>query len=93
MEEPHMKHIICQSCGANQFDERGGYRICRYCGTKHTIFADLSAPAASGIGLDDDVRRLLQKCYDDPAHARKYANLILDIDPDNEEALKFLQRK
>ena len=28
---------------------------------------------------------------DDPARARKYANLILDIDPDNPEALKYLK--
>lgn len=44
----------------------------------------------SNIALDDDVQRLLKKCKTDPRNARKYANLILDIDPDNEEAYKYL---
>ena len=43
------------------------------------------------IGLDDDVAELLRKCRENPARARKYANLILDIDPDNPEALKYLK--
>ena len=42
-------------------------------------------------GLDDDVAKLLRKCRENPARARKYANLILDIDPDNPEALKYLK--
>ena len=47
---------------------------------------------ASGIALDDDLVRLLAKCKADPKNARKYANLILDIDPDNEEALNYLRK-
>ena len=45
---------------------------------------------SSPIALDDDIARLLKKCESDPRNARKYANLILDIDPDNEEALKYI---
>ena len=40
--------------------------------------------------MDDDVERLLQKCRTDRRNARKYANLVLDIDPTNQEALKYL---
>ena len=45
----------------------------------------------SSIALDDDVARLLEKCRTDPRNARKYANLVLDIDPHNREALKYLR--
>ena len=85
-----MKTIQCDRCGASDFTERGEYRICNYCGTKFAItMADLGI-AESGIGLSDDIKRLLHKCKTDKKNARKYANLILDIDPDNEEALKYL---
>ena len=48
---------------------------------------------AHGIRVygEDDVAELLRKCRENPARARKYANLILDIDPDNPEALKYLK--
>ncbi len=42
------------------------------------------------IAPDDDVARLLAKCEAEPARARKYANLVLDIDPDNAQALRYL---
>lgn len=45
---------------------------------------------SSNIGLDDDISRLLMKCKREPRNARRYANLILDIDPDNQEARKYL---
>lgn len=44
----------------------------------------------SQISINSDVENLLQKCRIDRKNARKYANLILDIDPDNEEARKYL---
>ncbi len=45
----------------------------------------------SYIALDDDVQMLLIKCHNDPTQANKYANLILDIDPNNKEAIKYLK--
>ena len=55
------------------------------CQTSHS-YHGVSSP----IALDDDIARLLKKCQTDPSNAQKYANLVLDIDPDNEEALKYL---
>ena len=79
-----MKQIVCESCGASDFIEKAGFRICKYCGTQYQI------NSKSAIFIDDDVQRLLQKCKDEPWSARRYANLILDIDPTNKEALKYL---
>lgn len=79
-----MKQIICESCGASDFLEKAGYRICQYCGTQYHI------NSKSLISLNDDIENLLQKCKREPRNARRYANLILDIDPTNKEALKYL---
>lgn len=80
-----MEAILCPCCGGNAFRRAGQYMICEYCDTQFP-----ATSVSSQISLDDDVRRLLEKCRQDPAKAYKYANLILDIDPDNEEALKYL---
>lgn len=44
------------------------------------------------IALEDDIQRLLEKCKQEPWKARRYANLILDIDPGNKEAIQYLRR-
>jgi len=79
-----MKQIVCPNCGANDFVIKGGYKICRYCDTKFAIKKNVT------VSLEDDVQQLLQKCKMNPANARRYANLILEIDPNNEEALRYL---
>ena len=78
MEGYSMKAIVCEKCGASDFYDENGIRTCRYCGARYRI------AYTSSIGLDDE-------CRENPARARKYANLILDIDPDNPEALKYLK--
>ena len=100
-----MKALTCTSCGASDWKEESIYRICLRCGTKFRKSADEIpryspgypkrpyVPVNSEIALDSDVARLLQKCRTDPANARKYANLVLDIDPTNQEALSFLGRR
>jgi len=88
-----MKVQICERCGGGDFIDRDGYRICQYCNTKFLITSEDVTKKESNIALDDDIKMLLQKCKDDPANARKYANLILDIDPGNTEALKYYKGK
>ena len=98
-----MRALICSSCGASRWKEDGEYRVCLHCGTKFEkmldeqrkgIVSSIQTIAArqvqSVIALNDDVARLLQKCKAEPKNARKYANLILDIDPTNEEAKKYI---
>ena len=79
-----MKRIECECCGATEFAEKEGYRICLFCESKFRI------ESKSNISLNDDIQRLLQKCKDEPRNAYRYANLILDLDPTNEEAMKYL---
>lgn len=84
-----MKLLNCQKCGARDMFEQNGYRICCYCRSKYDLHAEDIIAHSSKISLGEDIKMLLQKCRDDPANARRYANLILDIDPSNNEAKKY----
>ena len=86
----NMKSIECKKCGSNDFTILNGYRKCNYCGTIYQITKEDISIKESNISINSDVQRLLQKCKTDPVNAKKYANLILDIEPNNREALKYL---
>ena len=101
-----MEALICKNCGSNVLTRKNDYMYCPYCDSRFAItreerssgllgsskhHAVLShSGVTSSIALDDDIARLLEKCRIEPRNAKKFANLILDIDPDNEEALKYL---
>lgn len=87
-----MKAIVCENCGSSDLYEEKGYRVCRYCGTKHLITQDDRPAKYSTIELNEDVAKLLQKCREDPTRAEKYARLILEIDANNAEAKKYLAK-
>ena len=88
-----MKITTCEKCGGSDFVDRDGYRICQYCGTKYLITDEDVPRKSSSIALENDISILLQKCRDDPVNAHRYASLVLDIDPGNVEALKYLKRR
>lgn len=85
-----MKLIKCSQCGGNDFYRDNGYMVCRYCNSRYAIEQGDLGIASSVISVGADIENLLKKCKRDPRNAKKYANLILDIDPDNEDALKYL---
>lgn len=85
-----MREVMCPRCGANEWKKENGYRVCAYCGTVFQLTNSDIPLKESSIELNSDVERLLQKCKAEPKNASRYANLILDIDPDNAEALKYL---
>ncbi len=88
-----MKIEICERCGGGDFVDQDGYRICQFCNTKYLITSEDVKQKESTITLDKDIMMLLQKCRDDPANARRYASLVLDMDPGNAEAKKIFKRK
>lgn len=85
-----MKLITCERCGGNEFDYVGKTAIAATVG-QNMLLRKMTKQASTHIALDDDVARLLAKCEAEPARARKYANLVLDIDPSNTQALKELK--
>lgn len=96
-----MKAITCTQCGSNELFDDGAYVVCAYCRSR---FARPAGERPAGerpageatarntvVSLQADVQALLQKCRDDPANRRRYANLVLDIDPTNPEAAAYLR--
>ena len=87
-----MKQFVCERCGGIDFMDQNGYRTCKYCGSKYMIQIQEVRQKGSSIDLSDDIKKLLAKCREDPKNAYRYANLILDIDPNNIEARKYQKR-
>ena len=86
-----MKIVECLSCGANDLYEENGYLVCKYCGTKHKKTKGDIEVKNSTINLNADVLVLLEKINRDPANAKRYAQLVLEIDPYNEKAQQILR--
>ena len=85
-----MKALVCEHCGGDEFVEKDGYRTCMYCKSRFVITKDERKTTSAVINLNDDVARLLEKCKSDPARAKKYAKLVLEIAPGNSEAKAIL---
>ncbi len=93
-----LKALICENCGAPGMVVKDGYLFCEYCHSKFVLSdkesdqlnMHMNASSNSNISLKNDIEALLLKCKNDSENAKKYANLILDIDPDNTDALKYL---
>lgn len=83
-----MKTIQCNKCGSTDFTAHDGYYICDFCKSKSVPDALVKETI---IGIQSDVEMLLQKCIDDPGNRKRYAGLILDIDPTNQEAYHYLR--
>lgn len=86
-----MSQDVCSNCGANDFVQKEGYKICKYCNSKFELASTGERHGESIISLQSDIDVLLQKCKNEPWNSRKYAGLILDIDPTNREALEYLR--
>lgn len=86
-----MEALFCKNCGSNALvKEPGSIYFCQYCGSRF-VLPNNYVRTESEIVISEDVKRLLNMCVIDPANARKYANLILDIDPGNQQALYYLR--
>ena len=86
----YMKQIKCTQCGANELYLENGIMVCKYCNARFILKSEDIGINTADISIKSDVEELLKKCRLYPRNARRYAKLILDIDPDNDEALKYL---
>lgn len=85
-----MKSVECTRCGSKELFEDEGYVVCAYCQSRFMPEVDNNPRKGTVIDVQSDIQALLKKCIEDPANRRRYANLILDIDPSNWEATKYL---
>ena len=79
-----------------EFEKNNGAVRCVYCRTTYVANTDVEKTlsshhvANSVIEIDEDILMLLDKIKAEPWNKKRYANMILDIDSTNEEALKIL---
>ncbi len=85
-----MKPLSCTRCGSTELTDHLGYAVCDYCQSKYALETSDILAQSTKIGIVSDVEMLLQKCVDDPYNRRRYASLILDIDPTNQAAHNYL---
>ena len=86
-----MRQLVCPNCGAGDFVYKDGIRICKYCNSRYELTEEERPKKATRVSLQSDIDLLLEKCKTDPTHARKYAELVLDIDPTNNVAWQYLR--
>lgn len=86
-----MNLVECTKCGSNELFDEGGYVICAYCRLKFVPSPGDRPNTGGTISVYDDIRALLEKCKSEPSNRRRYANLILDLDPTNAEAIQYLR--
>jgi len=86
-----MKSLDCSHCGSKELVERGGFLTCIYCQSRFVLEAAETPLKSTEIAISADIKALLRKCQDDPKNRSRYANLILDIDPSNDEARRYLR--
>lgn len=85
-----MKSIECTKCGSNELIDDVGLVVCAYCRMTFLPESNKINQSIATISLFDDIQNLLNRCRDEPANRKRLANLILDIDPTNLEALRYL---
>lgn len=84
-----MESIVCASCGSTDFLESDTFLVCVFCRSKYAK-PQREVRAESTIAVGSDITDLLEKCKTDPHNAARYANLILDLDPNNAQAHAIL---
>lgn len=86
-----MFQFICPNCASHEYKEEGKFIKCAYCETRFKKEQKDSFSQGVAIDLTDDVSRLLQLCKKDPSNRRRYVNLILEMDPYNKMARKYIR--
>ncbi len=86
-----MKIVECSRCGSKELISENGFVVCAYCQSQFVPQAEDRPAVNTSIQLESDIDQLLRRCREDPANRRRYANLILDIDPSNAEAHNYLR--
>lgn len=71
--------------------DAGEYVYCAYCQSQFVPQADDRVAKATSIEIESDIERLLRMCREDPLNRHRYASLVLDIDPTNQDVIQYLR--
>ena len=84
-----MKLIKCKTCGSGDLVQDGDFVVCSFCQSRYVPQAEDIPTSETHIDLANDIQILLDKCRSDPNNRTRYINLIMDLDPHNNEVKKF----
>lgn len=91
--EGAMNLVECSRCGSKDLFVEDMLVICAFCRSRYTPQADQHLQKETVVDVLSDIQVLLQKCETDPTNSYRYASLILDIDPTNQEVINYLQKR
>ena len=85
-----LKKLLCSSCGSNEFENKDGITICKYCGTQY-----ISELTEEQMRIQEEIKRIIKSAdlslmVQDWNRAESIYDKILDLDPSNIEMIFFM---
>ncbi|MBQ7416641.1 MAG: TFIIB-type zinc finger domain-containing protein [Acidaminococcaceae bacterium] len=85
-----LKKLLCSSCGSNEFENKDGITVCKYCGTQY-----ISELTEEQIRIKEEVKRIIKSAdmslmVQDWKRAETHYDKIMDLDPSNIEMIFFM---
>lgn len=85
-----LKKLLCSSCGSNEFENRDGITVCKYCGTQY-----VSELTEEQMRIKEEVKRIIKSAdmslmVQDWKRAEINYDKIMDLDPSNIEMIFFM---
>ncbi len=85
-----LKKLLCSSCGSNEFENKEGITVCKYCGAQY-----VSELTEEQMRIKEEVKRIIKSAdlsllVQDWKRAETHYDKILDLDPSNIELIFFM---
>lgn len=85
-----LKKLLCSSCGSNEFENKDGITICKYCGAQY-----ISELTEEQMRIKEEVKRIIKSAdlsllVQDWKRAETHYDKIMDLDPSNIEMIFFM---
>ena len=85
-----LKKLLCSSCGSNEFENKEGVTVCKYCGAQY-----VSELTEEQMRIKEEVKRIIKSAdlsllVQDWKRAETHYDKILDLDPSNIELIFFM---
>lgn len=85
-----LKKLLCSSCGSNEFENKDGITVCKYCGAQY-----ISELTEEQMRIKEEVKRIIKSAdlsllVQDWKRAEIHYDKIMDLDPSNIEMIFFM---
>ena len=85
-----LKKLLCSSCGSNEFENKDGITVCKYCGAQY-----ISELTEEQMRIKEEVKRIIKSAdlsllVQDWKRAETHYDKIMDLDPSNIEMIFFM---